>query len=198
MGWNWLSRPSTLHSTRHKWDLSHLTTGGLQVLAGRNIIVYHGKTPTEGTQDRGCPQGGVLSPLLWCLIENQLLQNLQREGFHVYGYTDDMAIMAGGHFLTTLRDLMEHALKMICRWCKTKSLVVNLQNTNIIIFTKRYKPETIEPLRLEGQELAFTNTVKYLRVFTPTNAQLFLLYTLRLHVSTFIGHHQGTMEYQRL
>jgi hypothetical protein len=38
---------------------------------------------------------------------------------------------------------------------------------------------------------------EYLNMFliiTPTNAQLVLLYTVRLHVSIFIGHHQGTME----
>jgi hypothetical protein len=35
-------------------------------------------------------------------------------------------------------------------------------------------------------------------IIIPTNAQLVLLYTVRLHVSTFIGHHQGTKEYQRL
>ena len=59
---------------------------------------------------------------------------------------------------------MEYALKITYRWCKTKGLVVNPQNTNIMIFTKKYKPETIKPLRFEGQEIAFTNTVKYLGV----------------------------------
>jgi hypothetical protein len=56
---------------------------------------------------------------------------------------------------------MEHTLKMIYRWCKAKGLVVNPQKTNTMIFTKKYKPETIKPLRLERQEIAFTNTVKY-------------------------------------
>jgi hypothetical protein len=82
------------------------------MLARRRIMVIMGRKMVEGTPDRGCPQGGVLSPLLWCLIVNDLLEDLQREGFHVYGYVDDIAIVAGGHFLTTLRDLMEHALKM--------------------------------------------------------------------------------------
>ena len=59
---------------------------------------------------------------------------------------------------------MDHALKMTYRWFKTKGLVVIPQKTNIMIFTKKYEPETIEPLRLEGQEIAFTNTVKYLGV----------------------------------
>jgi hypothetical protein len=134
------------------------------MLVGRKIMVYHGEKMVEGTPDRGCPQGGVLSPLLWCLVVNDLLEHLQREGFHVYGYADDIAIVAGGSFLTTLRDLIEYALKITYRWCKTKGLVVNPQKTNIMIFTKKYKRETIEPLRLEGLEVAFTDTVKYLGV----------------------------------
>jgi hypothetical protein len=36
---------------------------------------------------------------------------------------------------------MEHALKMTYRWWKTKGLVVNPQKTNVIIFTRKYKPE---------------------------------------------------------
>ena len=93
---------------------------------------------------------------------NDLLEDLQR-GFQVYGYADDIAIVAGGHSVTTLRDLMEHALKMTCRRCKTKGQVVNPQN-NGIIFIIKYKPEPTEPLRLKGEEIAFTSTVIYLGV----------------------------------
>jgi hypothetical protein len=42
------------------------------MLAGRRIMVYHGERVVEGTPDRGCQQGGVLSPLLWCLVVNNL------------------------------------------------------------------------------------------------------------------------------
>jgi hypothetical protein len=53
------------------------------MLAGRNIIVYRREKTIEGTPDRGCAQGGVLFPLLWCLIVNDLLEDRQTEGFHV-------------------------------------------------------------------------------------------------------------------
>jgi hypothetical protein len=59
---------------------------------------------------------------------------------------------------------MEHTLKMTYRWCKTEGLVVNPQKSNIMIFTKKHKPKAIEPLRFKGQEIVFTNTVKYLGV----------------------------------
>jgi hypothetical protein len=59
---------------------------------------------------------------------------------------------------------MEHALKMTYRWCKTKGLVVSPQKTNVKIFTRKYKPEQTEPLKLEGDEITFTSAVKYLGV----------------------------------
>jgi hypothetical protein len=46
-------------------------------LAGRNLTVHHMDITTEGTSDRGCPQGGVLFPLLRCLMVNNLLVHLQ-------------------------------------------------------------------------------------------------------------------------
>ena len=82
------------------------------ILVGRNVIFYQRYKTTEGTQDRGCPMGDALSPLLSCLVVNGLLEDLQKEGIHVYGYADDIAIVVTGHFLTTLRNLMENALKI--------------------------------------------------------------------------------------
>ena len=126
------------------------------MLAGRNLIFYHRERTTEGTPDRGYPQEGVLSPLLRCLIANDLLKDLQREGFHIYGYADNIAIVSGGRFLSALRNLIKQALKMTNRWCKTKCLVVNPQNTNVMIFIRKYKPEPIKPLRIKGEEITFT------------------------------------------
>jgi hypothetical protein len=53
------------------------------ILVGRNLMVYHRERTTEGTSHRGCPEGRILSPLLWCFVVNDLLEDLQREVFHV-------------------------------------------------------------------------------------------------------------------
>jgi hypothetical protein len=37
---------------------------------------------------RGCPQGGVLSPLLWCLVVDELITELNGGGIYAQGYAD--------------------------------------------------------------------------------------------------------------
>jgi retron-type reverse transcriptase len=38
---------------------------------------------------KGCPQGGVLSPLLWSLVIDELLNDLDRQGYVVIEFADD-------------------------------------------------------------------------------------------------------------
>jgi hypothetical protein len=47
---------------------------------------------------RDCPQGGVLSPLLWCLVVNDLLTRLSGGGVFIEGYADDICLLAVGKF----------------------------------------------------------------------------------------------------
>jgi len=42
---------------------------------------------------RGCPQGGVLSPLLWCLVDD-LIARLTGGGIYTQGYADDICLLA--------------------------------------------------------------------------------------------------------
>jgi retron-type reverse transcriptase len=71
-------------------EVSQLLVDSIEdMLVGRNLIVHYGYITTVGKPDRGCPQGRVLSPFLCCLMVNDLLLDLQKEGFHIYGYADE-------------------------------------------------------------------------------------------------------------
>jgi hypothetical protein len=94
------------------------------VAAERNFTTRHDDIATECKPDRGCPRG-VLSPLLWRQVVNNLSLDLQK-GFHVYGCVNDIATTVSGYFLTSLRDITDSALKITQRWCKTKGLTVLL------------------------------------------------------------------------
>jgi len=94
-----------------------------------------------------------------------VLKELQKDGFLVYGYADDIPISMRRNYLNTLRDFMINALKIVHRWCETKGLLVNPLKTKIMVFTRKYKPEPTKPMRLEDKKkIAFTYSVKYLRV----------------------------------
>jgi hypothetical protein len=48
---------------------------------------------------RGYLQGGVLSPLLWSLVVDELI-GLSGNGYYTLGYADDIAILICGKFPT--------------------------------------------------------------------------------------------------
>jgi hypothetical protein len=49
-------------------------------LEGRVAVVALNETSMRVAISRGCPQGGVLSPLLWCLVVNDLITRLSGSG----------------------------------------------------------------------------------------------------------------------
>ncbi|XP_070528303.1 uncharacterized protein [Cardiocondyla obscurior] len=123
------------------------------MLANRRLNVEHGEISVQGTPTKKCPQGGVLSPLLWSIVVNKLLSKLEAAGILTYDYADDIAIIARGKFLPILGKLIERTLKITQNWCQAKGLTVNPEKTSAIIFTRKYKPEPIKPLKLRGKKL---------------------------------------------
>lgn len=112
---------------------------------------------------RGCPQGGVLSPLLWSLVVDSLLTTLMKANIDVLGYADDIAIIVRGKSENTISELTQTALCIVERWCKRHKLSVNTSKTVIVPFTKRRKV-TLKPPTFFGEILKFSTEVKYLGV----------------------------------
>ncbi|KMQ88925.1 lian-aa1 retrotransposon protein [Lasius niger] len=79
----------------------------------RRIVASLGSSRVGGLVERGCPQGGVLSPLLWCLVVDRLLEDLNDRGIYAQGYADDLAILVRGPFLDTLIKITQSALETV-------------------------------------------------------------------------------------
>ena len=58
---------------------------------------------------RGCPQGGVLSPLLWCLVVDELIAGLNRGTVYTQVYADDICLLAMGKFPNPVSGLIQWA-----------------------------------------------------------------------------------------
>ena len=64
----------------------------------------------------GCPQGGVLSHLLWNLVVDRLLTITNDLGLNTFGYADDIVIIVQGKFTHTIREVMQNALNVVVKW----------------------------------------------------------------------------------
>jgi len=113
---------------------------------------------------RGLPQGGGLSPILWSLIADSLLKWLTQQGIFAQGYADDGIALVVGNILSTICDIMQRILNGIEKWCQQKELLINPSKTEMILFTRRYKPDDVKDIRFYGKTLLLTMQVKYLGV----------------------------------
>ena len=112
----------------------------------------------------GCPQGGVLSPLLWNLVADGLLRKLNGLGLPTYGFADDYLVLIIGLSIPTIFDLMQQALRTVEQWCRLVGLSVNPDKTNMVLFTKKRNSNGVRPLQFFGSELVCVDQVKYVGV----------------------------------
>jgi hypothetical protein len=135
----------------------------------------------------GCPQGGVLSPLLWNLVVDRLLIVTNDLGFRTLGYADDIVIMVQGKFEHTVRELMQSALDVVVNWVVKEGLNISPHKTTILSFTNRRKVGDLRPITLLGKELTMLGEVKYLGVILDSrlNWNQHLLKLIRKAVITF-------------
>lgn len=114
---------------------------------------------------KGCPQGGILSPLLWSLVVDSLISELNGKGFFAQGYSDDLTIMIRGKFESTLGDRMRTAVKTVEDWCQRNGLSINPKKTELVLFSRRRTgSHLVGKLRLFGDDVELSSQVKYLGV----------------------------------
>ena len=133
------------------------------MLNSRVITAVLGNTALTRKTTKGCPQGGVLSPLLWSLVVDDLLQNLSKQGFEVVGFADDVVILVRGKFDSTISNRMQVALNYTLNWCKREGLNINPSKTTIIPFTRKRR-YTIKSLKLGEITIQLSTETKHLGV----------------------------------
>ena len=113
---------------------------------------------------RGCLQWGVLSPLLWCLVVNELLAWFNEGGVYSQGYVDDICLLEVGKFPNTVSELIHQALHTVKLWCDKLSLSINPNKTGLVAFTRKRKLPGFSEPRLFGMTLHRSLSFKYLGV----------------------------------
>jgi hypothetical protein len=88
----------------------------------------------------GCPQGGVLSLLLWNLV-GRLLSVTNDLGLSTFGYADDIVIIVQGKFAHTVREIMQETLNVVVKLTVKEGLNISPHKTATVKFTNRRKIE---------------------------------------------------------
>jgi hypothetical protein len=106
------------------------------MLGSRKITATLVGETLEGSVARGCPQAGILLPLLWSLVVDKLI-GLNGNGYHTLGYADDIAILIHGKFPNTVSELLREALNMVQQWCDRTQPSINPQKMVIVPFIQK-------------------------------------------------------------
>jgi ribonuclease HI len=136
-----------------------------EMLNDRSIILeLHGYSLKKKIF-KGCPQGGILSPLLWNLTLNTLLADHRLNPDFIQAFADDLAILIQGIDLRlTMRDITTRYLHIIDKWCTDNGVKLSAIKTKVIIFSTLRRKYSLEPILLNGQPLELSKEVKYLGV----------------------------------
>ena len=117
----------------------------------------------------GVRQGGVLSPVFYCIYVDDLVETLSRMGIgchlrnlflSILLYADDMALMAPSlKGLQKLLSATEH-------YCQKWDIMLNAKKTKNMCFGK---PLSLPPLQLDGKKIDWVNSWTYLGVTVRSN-----------------------------
>ena len=117
------------------------------------------KTITPG---KGSPQGGILSPLIWNLVMNTLLEKFKGSAVKAIGYADDILLVVQGVDSKTMGSIMQESLNLVSDWGKNHGLLFNPGKTEVVMFSRSRRPVLEPSLKLDGKQLQYSDTIKYL------------------------------------
>lgn len=119
----------------------------------------------------GTQQGSAISPTLWVVAFDGLLELVNTEGFHGVGFADDALILIAGPDPGTLVEKMNRKMKEVEKWASEAGLSFSAEKTCAIFFTpenRRVNAMEVagkqKKIRVGGKEVHYTDNIKYLGI----------------------------------
>ena len=133
-------------------------------LENRTICTEIGGVEIRRCLNQGTPQGGVLSPLIWNLAMESLLEALNNGPVRAVGFADDACILIRGKDTNCLIDRANDAVKVAEKWGFKSGLAFNEAKTKVVLFSQKRKIPETRNITINGKEVGLDSEVKYLGI----------------------------------
>ena len=179
-------------SINHDYLIALLPTFGISIpssmllasyLANRKQIVKIGSSfSSPALIQTGVPQGSILGPLMFNLVVNGLLNNIN----DAMAYADDTILFALGETqIESLRKITK-TLEQATKWYKSAGLNLNVNKTKYCVFSNRSVDKTLQ-LKYLDSTLSPDNTLKLLGVILDSKL------TMSDHCQSIVNKTSGTI-----
>jgi hypothetical protein len=95
---------------------------------------------------------------------DDLLWELNSNGYYTLGYADDIAILINGNFPYTVSEVLQTALCTVQKWREKTSLSIDPNKTVIIPFTRKRELKGLKEPTLFKKRIQPSSEVKYLGI----------------------------------
>lgn len=121
----------------------------------------NGAISKEYILENGTPQGSILSPTLFLIAINDILNDLQKP-IKARLYADDMVIFVKGQSLNSLQILLQQFLAKLEFWSEKTGFRFSTEKTQAVIFRRKNQNINDSRLYLHGQQIKLAESVKFL------------------------------------
>ncbi|KAL0894322.1 hypothetical protein ABMA27_012948 [Loxostege sticticalis] len=130
-------------------------------LEHRGVMVRYAGEEVPRSTNKGCVQGSIGGPILWNLLLDPLLQELERRGHYVQAFADDVVMMFHGNTALDIETEANTALAYIQEWGAKNKLRFAPHKTCAMLLTRKLKYDNPR-LRMGGVNIALSKQVKIL------------------------------------
>ena len=113
----------------------------------------------------GCAQGGILSPIIWNITFESFIKIFKNSHVKLHIYADDACLCISGPDLSAQVDLMQDALDKCHDWGTKHGLIFVPEKTATIFFHNKQKIKEPKKLKMNGIEINYSSTIKYLGIW---------------------------------
>lgn len=130
-------------------------------LSDRSVEVRYAGEKYRKATEKGCVQGSIGGPILWNLLLDPLLRQLESRGFYCQAFADDVVLVFDGKEAREIEEQANAALEHVREWGVRNKLRFAPHKTCAMVITRKLVFDTPR-LRMGGVSIEMSSEIKIL------------------------------------